>query len=275
MPILFMMRKSYLQQVHHWFTLGVYHRKAVNCATVRISTTCIPNKYHFFEGKCMLSRAQEDYLKAIYELEEKVGIAKTTQLAEKLGIRAATVTEMGQRLSKQATKLIIYKHHQGVRLTTDGRKQALSIIRRHRLLETFLHRTLGLNWDEVHEEAEVLEHHISQRVTKALEQHLDFPKFDPHGEPIPNQEGDMAPSSRLRLSQIREDDKFTIVSVDPISREFLGHLEGLGIGIHAGGRLMAKAPQNGPLTILIDGRESTAEQIIGRDIADHIFVELV
>jgi DtxR family Mn-dependent transcriptional regulator len=223
----------------------------------------------------MVSRAQEDYLKAIYELEEKTGIAKTTKLAEKLGIRAATVTEMVQRLSKERSPLITYKHHHGVRLTAAGRKRALAIIRRHRLVETFLHRTLGLNWDEVHEEAEVLEHHISRRVTEALDRHLDFPKYDPHGEPIPNQEGEMASCSRLRLSEIREGDNFTIFSVDPISREFLGYLEAIGIGLHASGRLMAIAPPKGPLTILIDGRENAVEQIIGRDIADHIFVELV
>lgn len=221
----------------------------------------------------MASSVQEDYLKAIYDLEEKIGIAKTTQLADKLGIRAATVTEMVQRLSKETPQLITYKHHHGVRLTPAGRKRALSIIRRHRLVETFLHHTLGLSWDEVHEEAEVLEHHISHRVTQALDRHLDFPKFDPHGEPIPNPAGEMETRSRVRLWEIPEGGSFTINSVDPISREFLAYLEGLGIVIHASGRLKAKAAQKGPVTIVINGRGGTTEQVIGRDIADHIYVE--
>ncbi len=222
----------------------------------------------------MASRAQEDYLKAIYELEEKAGIAKTTKLAEKLGIRAATVTEMVQRLSREIPRLITYQSHQGVRLAPAGKKRALAIIRRHRLLETFLHTTLGLNWDEVHEEAEVLEHHLSQRVTEALDRHLGFPKFDPHGEPIPNHDGDMADRSRLRLSEIQEGDHFTIFSVDPISGEFLGYLEGIGIGIRTSGRLLANNRQNGSISILIDGPESSKERILDRDIADNIFVEL-
>jgi DtxR family Mn-dependent transcriptional regulator len=221
----------------------------------------------------MASRAQEDYLRAIYELEETAGIARTTQLAAKLGIRAATVSEMIQRLSKERPRLVSYKHHQGVRLAPAGKKRALSIIRRHRLLETFLHNTLGLNWEEIHEEAEVLEHHLSQRVTEALDRHLDFPKFDPHGEPIPDKEGNMAARTRMQLTQIKEGENFTIFSVDPISGEFLGYLAGMGIGIHTSGRLLAKAPLNGPITILIDGPQSATEHTIGRDITDRIYVE--
>ncbi len=221
----------------------------------------------------MASRAQEDYLKAIYELEETAGIAKTTKLAAKLGIRAATVSEMIQRLSKERPRLVIYKHHQGVRLAPAGKKRALAIIRRHRLLETFLHNTLGLNWEEVHEEAEVLEHHLSQRVTEALDRHLDFPKFDPHGEPIPDKEGNMATHTRMQLTQIKEGQSFIIFSVDPISGEFLGHLAGMGIGIRTSGRLLAKAPLNGPITISIGGPESATEHTISRDITDRIYVE--
>jgi DtxR family Mn-dependent transcriptional regulator len=221
----------------------------------------------------MASRAQEDYLKAIYELEETVGIARTNKLAEKLGIRAATVSEMVQRLSKERPRLVTYKHHQGVRLAPAGKKRALSIIRRHRLLETFLHNTLGLNWQEVHEEAEVLEHHLSQRVTEALDRHLDFPKFDPHGEPIPDKEGKMAIRACRQLTQLKEGENFVIFRVNPISGEFLGALAGMGIGIRTSGRLLAKAPLNGPMTISIEGPHSTTEHTIGRDIADHIYVE--
>jgi DtxR family Mn-dependent transcriptional regulator len=111
-------------------------------------------------NKSTITSKVEDYLKAIYELELKEGLAQATLLAEKLGIQAGTVSEMIKRLASASPRLITYKHHRGVRLTARGKKAALGIIRRHRLLETFLHQTLGLSWDEVHEEAEVLEHHI-------------------------------------------------------------------------------------------------------------------
>ena len=220
----------------------------------------------------MASRAKEDYLKAIYECEESNGIAKTTHLADKLGVRAATVTEMIQRLSQEPRSAIIYKHHQGVHLTPDGKKQALNIVRRHRLLETFLHETLKLNWDEVHQEAEVLEHHLSPRVTAAIDRHLGFPKFDPHGEPIPDESGRMAPHSLFPLSQVKEKGKFTITGVDPISGEFLAHLQQQGIGIGTTGRLLSREPDTGALRLQL-GSNTDAHTTLTEDISNRIFVE--
>lgn len=222
----------------------------------------------------MASRAKEDYLKAIYECEEKNGIARTTHLADKLGVRAATVTEMIQRLSKESHRTIIYKRHQGVRLTPTGRKIALGIVRRHRLLETFLHRTLKLTWAQVHEEAEVLEHHISHLVTEAIDRHLDFPQFDPHGEPIPDKNGHMTPQTQLPLSQIEEKCDFAITRVDPVSVEFLSDLQRLGIGIGTTGRLMHREPSNDRLTIEIDGQKNTPNTILAKSITDCLFVEI-
>lgn len=223
----------------------------------------------------MASRAKEDYLKTIYELEAKVGIAKTTHLADKLGVRAATVTEMIQKLSKEPDRTITYKHHQGARLTPAGRKKAMQIIRRHRLLETFLHHTLGLSWDEVHQEAEVLEHHISRRVTEAIDRHLNYPKFDPHGEPIPNASGQMPPQDRLPLSEIDAGSRFLIVGVDPISGEFLTQLDDLTIGIGITGRLLSKGPDNGLLTIKLDDRKESPHAVLARNISDNVFVEKI
>ena len=222
----------------------------------------------------MISSVREDYLKAIYELEEAVGIARTTQLAKKLAIRAATVSEMVQRLSKESTPLISYQHHHGVHLTPAGRKEALNIIRRHRLLETFLHHTLGLSWDEVHEEAEILEHHLSPRVTEALDRHLGFPRYDPHGEPIPDQQGQMQPRSQVPLSQVAVGKQFVVTSVKPISAELLVYLKDLGIGIQTVGRLLSKSPLEGPLTIEINCENKTCQHSLGRNVADHIWVEV-
>lgn len=224
------------------------------------------------QGISMASRAKEDYLKAIYELEEKFGIAKTTPLAKKLGVRAATVTEMVQRMAKETPRVITYKHHQGVRLTPVGRKEALGIVRRHRLLETFLHQTLGLSWDEVHQEAEVLEHHLSPRVTEAIDRHLNFPKFDPHGEPIPDMGGNMADQFQTPLSEIEEGSRFRVMCVDPVSEKFLASLNRIGLSLHTTGRLIARSALDGSMTVEIDGRDGRT-CALERRTAGHIYVD--
>ena len=223
----------------------------------------------------MTSHKVEDYLKAIYELEEAEGLAKTTLLAEKLGIQAGTVSEMIKRLSKGSPRLITYKHHHGVRLTPQGKKTALGVIRRHRLLETFLHQTLELSWDEVHEEAEVLEHHISERVTDSIDRHLDFPKFDPHGEPIPDKTGNIISQARLSLSDVQERQFFKIIAVNPVSSELLLYLGSLGIGIHSSGSVVSRSPLDGPITIQMLQNDMSEEHIIGRNVADQIYVEII
>ncbi len=223
----------------------------------------------------MTSHKVEDYLKAIYELEEAEGLAKTTLLAEKLGIQAGTVSEMIKRLSKGSPRLITYKHHHGVRLTPKGKKTALGVIRRHRLLETFLHQTLELSWDEVHEEAEVLEHHISERVTDSIDRHLDFPKFDPHGEPIPDRTGNINSQARMSLSDVHEKQIFKIIAVNPVSSELLLYLGSLGISIHSSGSVLSRSPLDGPITIQILKKGMSEEHIIGRNVADQIYVEII
>ena len=221
----------------------------------------------------MSSRAKEDYLKAIYELQEKFGIARTMQLAEKLGVRAATVTEMIQRMSKEPQSSISYKHHQGVRLTGRGRKQAMEIVRRHRLLETFLHRTLGMSWNEIHEEAEVLEHHLSRRVAEAIDRHLEFPKFDPHGEPIPDADGNIPPQERIPLSEIEAGGRFEIVCVDPISDQFLSRLDDMDIGIGTTGRILSKDNENGALSIELNVENQAPHTVLTRTTGDRIYVK--
>jgi DtxR family Mn-dependent transcriptional regulator len=214
-------------------------------------------------------------LKAIYELEEKEGLAKTTLLAEKLGIQAGTVSEMIKRLSKASPRLITYKHHHGVLLTIKGKKAALGVIRRHRLIETFLHQTLGLSWDEVHEEAEVLEHHLSDRVTDSIDRHLDFPGFDPHGEPIPDREGNISAQSQMSLSEIQKGQIFKIIAVNPVSSEFLLYLESLGIEIHSSGRVISKSPLDGLVKIRMNRKSKFNEHTLGSNITDQIYVEQI
>jgi DtxR family transcriptional regulator, Mn-dependent transcriptional regulator len=226
-------------------------------------------------GKFMQSGTVEDYLKAIYELEEKAGVAKTTLLADRLGIKAGTVSEMIKRLSRARSPLIAYKPHHGVRLTPRGRIAALGVIRRHRLLETFLHHSLDLSWDEVHAEAEILEHHLSERVADAMDRHLGHPRFDPHGEPIPRKNGTIAERSERPLSDIEERADFRIVRVVPESGALLVHLESLGIGIGCRGSMASKAPSDGPVTIRIMAGGRAAEHVLERRIANLIYVEAI
>ena len=180
----------------------------------------------------MNSETVEDYLKAIYVLEEKEGRAKTSALAAQLGVTAGSVTDMLKRLSAAETKLLTYKHHHGARLTSRGKKVALDVIRRHRLLETFLHDILNLKWGEVHAEAEILEHHISGRVTDAIDRLLDHPQFDPHGEPIPGKDGQLPQVAQQKLTEIDIGLTVRIVRVDPFREDLLTYLDSLGIGIH-------------------------------------------
>ena len=221
----------------------------------------------------MTSETVEDYLKAIYVLEEKEGRAKTSALAKKLGVTAGSVTDMLKRLAAADEKLLAYKHHQGVRLTARGRRAALDVIRRHRLLETFLHEILGLKWGEVHKEAEQLEHHISIRVTDAIDKLLNYPRFDPHGEPIPGKDGKLPGMTHQKLTDTDIGIPVRIVRVDPFREDLLPYLDTLGIGIHTEIVVTEKAPFEGPITVKIIDQQSDSIQSIGRNVANHVYVE--
>lgn len=223
----------------------------------------------------MGTHAVEDYLKAIYELQEEEGRAKTSRLAEKLGVTPGSVTDMLKRLSQSPPGLLTYRHHYGVQLTSKGRAEALDVIRRHRLLETFLHQILGLNWDEVHQEAEVLEHHISTRVADAIDRLLEHPEFDPHGEPIPRQSGALPTVSEKRLSDVDIGSAFRIVRVLPTESALLQHLDAIGIGIDSTGVMVEKAPFDGPLTFRPGRRGDQPPRTIGRNVADQLFVDIL
>ncbi len=140
----------------------------------------------FDRAKKILSEAQEDYLKQIYLLTEDSPTAGTQALAAKLGVAPASVTVMIQKLSEM--ELVSYEHYRGVSLTKAGVAAALEILRHHRLLESFLHQALGYGWDEVHDEAEKLEHYISETFEARMAAWLGHPSHDPHGDPIPDQQ---------------------------------------------------------------------------------------
>jgi DtxR family Mn-dependent transcriptional regulator len=175
----------------------------------------------------MISFTEENYLKAIYHLSgggERAVL--TNELAEAMQTKAASVTDMVKRLS--AKSLIAYEKYYGVKITAQGRQQALQIVRKHRLWETFLVEKLGFTWDEVHAVAEQLEHIQSPQLINKLDAFLGFPKTDPHGDPIPDQSGKFKTLSVVGLDQVEPGRRVTITKVKDSDPELLKYLDKIG-----------------------------------------------
>ncbi|GAB5539989.1 MAG: metal-dependent transcriptional regulator [Salibacteraceae bacterium] len=172
----------------------------------------------------MASSAVENYLKAIFQLTTKDQDGATTNaISEKLGIKAATVSDMLKKLD--ASKLIDYKKYQAVKLTAKGRELAVNIVRKHRLWEVFLVDKLNFNWDEVHDLAEELEHIDSTDLVNRLEEFLGNPKFDPHGDPIPDREGNIHRQEQVPLTELKIGETGFVTGVKDSSTSFLQFLD--------------------------------------------------
>jgi len=218
----------------------------------------------------MLSSNTEDYLKAIYELLEDSGRVTTSALAERLGVAPASVTEMVQKLARMQPALVDYERHRGVSLTDPGRKIALEVIRHHRLIELYLAEALGYGWHEVHAEAERLEHVISEDFEDKIAAALGHPAHDPHGDPIPTREGEVAEPCRRALSLVGAGETVRVARVRDEDPAFLTSLTALGLVLRAPLSVM-KAPEGGPLLVEVCG--TTLE--LDRAITDHVYVEAV
>ncbi len=192
----------------------------------------------------------QDYLKAIYKLHEQKGHAPTSALAEMLGVTPASVTNMCKKLAE--LHLVAYEPYQGVKFTPTGQKVALEIIRHHRLIELYLAEALNVPWDRVHEEAEKLEHVISEDLEERMAAALGDPQFDPHGAPIPSRNGEIAPLPGGRLVDMHPGDRLVVVEVDDKDPELLRYLGSMGLYPGTKIRLLACAPFDGPLTLTID-----------------------
>ncbi len=175
------------------------------------------------------SQSTEDYLKAIYEITLYEERASTTQLAEYLDITPASITGMIQKLSNQSPPLVEYQKHRGVTLTPQGQKIALETLRHHRLLELFLHDILGYPWDEVDEEAERLEHVISEKFEERIAAVLGNPDLDPHGDPIPASDLSVPKVSRIRMSSLHPGQAAVITRVNDTDASLLRYLGKLGL----------------------------------------------
>jgi DtxR family transcriptional regulator, Mn-dependent transcriptional regulator len=178
----------------------------------------------------MTSFTEENYLKIIYKLStETESEISTNAVAEQTQTKAASVTDMLRKLSEK--QLVNYQKYQGVRLTALGEKVALSVIRKHRLWEVFLVEKLKFNWDEVHDIAEQLEHIDSEDLVQKLDEFLGFPKFDPHGDPIPDAQGRMPESGYKNLSEIPVNQKVVMMGVAQHSANFLQYLAKISINL--------------------------------------------
>lgn len=200
----------------------------------------------------MLSRSIEDYIKAIFALESEAEKASTKQLAQRLGVKMASVTGMVKHLASEG--YLTHTPYYGVKLTERGKRVALGMIRRHRLIELFLAKTLGLTWDEVHNDAEILEHAVSDRLIERIHEVLGFPQFDPHGSPIPGKDGSLPPSRGVRLDEMQVGDRGKIVEVYDRDPEFLRYLTSLRLKIGTAIRIRDRAPFNGPITLSVGDR---------------------
>lgn len=215
-----------------------------------------------------MSRSQsvEDYLKAIYKLEntmEGKGVP-TSELAREMGVANASVTNMVKRLSDLG--MVTYQSYYGSRLTESGRKIALEMIRHHRLLELYLAEMLGYSWDEVHEEAEKLEHHISEQFEDKIAELLNNPKFDPHGDPIPTKDGKMPKLGLKPLSEISAEDKIVVKRVKNQDPELLRYLHSYGLTPGSKVQVVSKEPFDGPLELEVNGKSVTLGHKIASDI---------
>jgi DtxR family transcriptional regulator, Mn-dependent transcriptional regulator len=219
----------------------------------------------------LLTQSIQDYLKHIYELNENGGTASTNDLAQRLNIAPASVTGMLQKLANSKPPLVIYKKHQGVTLTKNGEKAALEVIRHHRLLESFLVTTLGYSWDEVHHEADKLEHVISEDFEARMAEALGHPTRDPHGELIPTADLTMPSDESLPLASLRTDETATVKRVSDDDPALLRHLQEIGIIPEVTVTAKDYSEFDGNITLHVAGRKSTV--VLGTAITNQVFIE--
>lgn len=215
-------------------------------------------------------QAIEDYLKTIYQLSQEEAPVSTSRIADAREVKPASVTSMIQRLAK--LNLVKYEKHRGVTLTEAGRKLALEVIRHHRLIELYLIEALGFEWDEVHEQADMLEHVISEKLEDRIATALNHPEYDPHGSPIPSKELVMpqretqllvetSPGTAVRIARIADDS----------DSELLRYLAEMGLVPGTAVLITDVAPFDGPLTLQL-GDDT---RVVGNRVASAIWVELI
>lgn len=217
----------------------------------------------------MPSLTVENYVKAIYAIaaSRPKSSVTTGELAAGLGVSPGTVTGMLKTLSESG--LAVYTPYEGVTLTDAGRGLALRVLRRHRIIELLLHQTLKMPWDEVHEEAEHLEHAVSDRLVDRIDAFLGSPTVDPHGDPIPRADGTVIEPGGVPLRELAPGARFRVVRVIDQDPAFLRYMSECGLDLGASGDMVEKRPESGAVTIRV-GEKSVA---LGLDAAAKVWVD--
>lgn len=201
-----------------------------------------------------LTAVTQDYLKVIWTSQEWTDTKVTTKLlAEKLGVSASTASEGIRKLADQG--LVEHERYGSVTLTDSGREAAIGMVRRHRLMETFLVRELGYGWDEVHDEAEILEHAVSDRLVHRIDAKLGFPQRDPHGDPIPQPDGSIPDAGSRQLAELDVDEAGVINRISDADPEMLRYFEEIGIDLDCTVKVVEKRPFAGTVSVCVDDGE--------------------
>jgi len=215
----------------------------------------------------MGSLTEENYIKSLYMLSLATGEVYVSDLAKKLAVKQPTVNSMVKKLA--AKKIVGYAPYKGITLTEKGKKDALAIIRKHRLAELFLVKVMGLGWEEVHDIAEQLEHVNSPRFYERIDELLNSPKFDPHGEPIPDVNGNIFDKKRAALTEMREGLTVTIAAVTEDQKSFLDHLNAKGLQIGNRVKILKRELFDGSTIVQL---KSMKEVVLSHQVAERILV---
>lgn len=200
-----------------------------------------------------LTQSHQDYLKTIYMLHSRGEEANNAAIAQAMSVTPASATNMVRRLAEMG--LVTYEAYRGVSLTANGERIALEMVRHHRLIELFLHDVLDIPWDRVHAEAEKLEHVISEELEEAIACKLGYPRFDPHGDPIPSKDGVRTVVSHIALTAWPQDRPARLARVRTQDSDRLRYLGSLGLYPGAQVTVLGRAPFDGPLTIDVNGQQ--------------------
>lgn len=216
-----------------------------------------------------ISQTEENYLKAIFSVSESKGkAASTNEISKEIQISAASVTDMFKRLSEKG--LINYKKHKGVKLTKKGNQHATKLVRKHRLWEVFLVEKLNFDWGEVHDIAEELEHINSDELINRLDKYLNFPKFDPHGDPIPDADGIFEIRSQILLTELKLNTRGIVVGVQEHSTKFLEYLDRMNLGLGSSLTILERFDFDQSMRVKIDKKEHT----LSAKVAQNIFLQI-
>jgi DtxR family Mn-dependent transcriptional regulator len=219
-----------------------------------------------------LTQPVEDYLKCIYEIGAGTERVSTNQLADCLGVTPASVTGMLKKLSENDPVLVDYQKHHGAVLTEVGKNAALEILRHHRLLEMFLHQVLGFDWDQVHEEADRLEHVISEAFEERIARVMGEPELDPHGDPIPTRDFQMPEMSGQPLSDLRPRQAGIVQRVSDENPELLRYLSQIGLIPKSRLEILAYSPLDENISLMVEGHPTPV--VLGPGITREIYVKV-